>query len=278
MSSLWLPRDGVQPSYPAGFARSAAESANPGLWDSLVGAWVPALGPTGGVIRDLISSNSLDPYTGADEWEPGNGWVVRRGAWQVYLDGRNDYFNSQRVMLHGIGAGPFTFVAGMERDGNPTSTYAGILSSGAYSPAMYANIGAVDGQWGGYWGGNMLSGNTLSNNVAYSLAMRRIGDEIDFWQNGQRTPTQHAKSSSMSDAVIHFGSGVDANREAKGWIKYAYIYDRALTASEMMQIYCYPLSLCRLAPLWVSVAGAEAAAEYPQFFYGSRDMTPLIQM
>jgi len=36
-----------QPSYKAGYAKSASESANPELWDGLRGAWVPAMGSTG---------------------------------------------------------------------------------------------------------------------------------------------------------------------------------------------------------------------------------------
>ena len=37
----------TQPSYKAGYAKSASESANPNLWDGLAGAWVPRMGITG---------------------------------------------------------------------------------------------------------------------------------------------------------------------------------------------------------------------------------------
>lgn len=42
-----------EPSYKAGFARSAGESANPQLWDKLIGAWYPAMGQTGDTLIDL---------------------------------------------------------------------------------------------------------------------------------------------------------------------------------------------------------------------------------
>lgn len=50
------------------FARSAQESAHPNLWDNLIGAWVPALGPTSGIVYDISGRgkhatfhSSLDP-------------------------------------------------------------------------------------------------------------------------------------------------------------------------------------------------------------------------
>jgi hypothetical protein len=43
----------TQPSYKAGYAKSASESANPDLWDGLVGAWAPRLGSTGTSLKDI---------------------------------------------------------------------------------------------------------------------------------------------------------------------------------------------------------------------------------
>ena len=40
------------PSYHQGFARHVGESAYPGMWRGLVGAWIPALGPTGRTLYD----------------------------------------------------------------------------------------------------------------------------------------------------------------------------------------------------------------------------------
>ena len=41
------------PSWRQGFARYQCRSAYPGLWDGLVGAWLPALGPTGLTLYDI---------------------------------------------------------------------------------------------------------------------------------------------------------------------------------------------------------------------------------
>ena len=41
------------PSYQNGYARTPGESVNPGLWKDLIGAWVPALGVTGLILKDV---------------------------------------------------------------------------------------------------------------------------------------------------------------------------------------------------------------------------------
>jgi len=66
------------PSYHQGFARSASESAYPGLWKGLVGAWVPSLGPTGSTLRDVSGygnrgtlNGETAPIIGGNPKEPG---------------------------------------------------------------------------------------------------------------------------------------------------------------------------------------------------------------
>jgi len=66
----------IRPSHQTGFARSAGKSAYPGLWRGLVGAWVPALGPTGGTLVDVSGfgnhgdvTTTMDPAT---DWTIGN--------------------------------------------------------------------------------------------------------------------------------------------------------------------------------------------------------------
>lgn len=50
----------INPSYGTGFARNKAESAFPEMWDSLIGAWVPFLGPAGSLasLPDLSANNN----------------------------------------------------------------------------------------------------------------------------------------------------------------------------------------------------------------------------
>jgi hypothetical protein len=55
----------TQPSYKAGYAKSASESAYPELWDGLKHAWVPSLGNSGSAIADLAEGSDA---TNGGEW------------------------------------------------------------------------------------------------------------------------------------------------------------------------------------------------------------------
>jgi len=54
--------------YSQGFIRCRAESADPRLWDGLLGLWSPALGPTGATLRDWGRHESHAPLHAAMSW------------------------------------------------------------------------------------------------------------------------------------------------------------------------------------------------------------------
>jgi hypothetical protein len=59
------------PSFKQGFARSAAESEFPQLWRGLLGAWVPALGRCGNVLRDASGRGRTAVAAGGSvSWTP----------------------------------------------------------------------------------------------------------------------------------------------------------------------------------------------------------------
>ena len=76
------------PSFSSGFARSAGESAHTGLWKGLVGAWVPALGPTGETLRD-VSGHHNHGTLDAD-MDPATDWVMTEHGAVLDFDGTND--------------------------------------------------------------------------------------------------------------------------------------------------------------------------------------------
>lgn len=65
-------RSEVRPSYKTGFARCAAESANPHLWNDLAGCWAPMLGPCTDLVdhsgyKHTAFSNTLIPFVGTSK-------------------------------------------------------------------------------------------------------------------------------------------------------------------------------------------------------------------
>ena len=283
MSSLWLPRDGVQPSYSAGFARSAAESANPGLWDGLVGAWIPCLGVTGGTIRDVSGRKSNGSLVNDAAW------VIKDGSPALDFDGSWDYVDLDVAVPHidtaqgtmsiwawmdsTIVSGSYHTIWEMSNNAS-TDNFIGLRkdSTNGLCVARY-RVGAV----------NKDVNITVSGIAWMHLVLTwSAGGGIEGFLDGrpQGTNTRSGDITGLNTCVLAT-KGQSTAKTGMWWfgaLRDAAIYDRVLTPNEIRHLYIDPLAPFRLAPLWVSVAGAEAAAEYPQFFYGSRKMTPLIQM
>jgi hypothetical protein len=89
----------VRPSFQQGYARHAGESAAPELWQGLVGAWVPALGPSGDKLPDLSRRGNNAVLTGmANTWQVDSG--LHSPSLSLTFDGTNDHL----VLDSGIAA------------------------------------------------------------------------------------------------------------------------------------------------------------------------------
>jgi len=71
------------------------ESAYPELWDGVVGAWCPSLGPTGLRLHDHSRRNNWGTLTNMD---PATDWVVSGGQYALDFDGVNDYVGHGNVL------------------------------------------------------------------------------------------------------------------------------------------------------------------------------------
>ena len=80
----------VQPSWKQGFARNRGESQAPQLWDGMVGAWIPALGPTGGTLNDVSINKNNGTLTNMNL---ASDWVISPYGYALKFDGINDYVN-----------------------------------------------------------------------------------------------------------------------------------------------------------------------------------------
>jgi len=76
------------------------ESAVPRLWDGVVGAWCPSLGPTGSRLHDFSRSNNWGTLTNMD---PATDWVVSGGQYALDFDGTNDYVTIPSVYTYASG-------------------------------------------------------------------------------------------------------------------------------------------------------------------------------
>ena len=97
------------------------ESAYPELWDGVVGAWCPSLGPTGLRLHDHSRRNNWGTLTNMD---PPTDWVVSDGQYALDFDGTNDYVDCRPIHL----AGDFSISVWL-KSGNIAQTNRYLLSS-----------------------------------------------------------------------------------------------------------------------------------------------------
>jgi hypothetical protein len=80
--------------YQSGYARNAAESAHPELWKGLYAAWVPTLGLSGSMLRDLGGKayhGTLTNMNPATDWALSNNSLVP--GYDLTYNGSNQHIN-----------------------------------------------------------------------------------------------------------------------------------------------------------------------------------------
>ena len=246
-----------RPSYQQGFARNAAESANPGLWKGLVGAWVPMLGITGATIHDIVAKNNASFQGTYDS----NVWSSNES---INLDGTSgEYFNSnnQRLLFR---QDRWTIVAKI------MSADTGSANHHIVSEA-FANGASVDGSFLRRHGSGLYAHHDTSGASSFCYKVSGVftaneiidlavtvdgtyttgkiyadGVELSGVTTGStfNTPTQ------TSDGVVigratHTGT-YTYEGEWDGDIYRILIYDRALSSFEINHLYLDPLAPFRL--------------------------------
>lgn len=78
----------IKPSFSTGYAKNASESANPNLWKGLVGAWMPSFGVTGETLKDVSGNGNDGTLTNMDA---ASDWVATSKGLALDFDGVNDY-------------------------------------------------------------------------------------------------------------------------------------------------------------------------------------------
>ena len=75
------------------------ESAYPELWDGVVGAWCPSLGPTGLRLHDHSRRNNWGTLTNMDA---ATDWILSGGQYELDFDGVDDYIPLSRNVFSGL--------------------------------------------------------------------------------------------------------------------------------------------------------------------------------
>ena len=259
----------ILPSYSQGFARSAAESAAPGLWAGLAGAWLPFLGPTGTVLRDWggrQNHGTLTNMTGAD-------WVMGDKGWALDFPDADDAITvgdvpifddltaftwlmrvkhdttaaDHDLVVRGTHDAMAPFLLWMDNAG--TDSYKMIVTSGgAGSGAKTSAFTPVAGVW-----------YDLAFTFLASTEMRLYIDGVEDANSPFATGEGTLNNTGIGDNVVRFGNDAAGTKGLDGQIGHAMFYTRVLTANEIAQLYADPFGMFRMRQI-ASLGGAKRPA------------------
>jgi len=238
---LISPAKSSQPSLSAGYAKSASESANPNLWNGLIGAWMPSLGVTGDTLRDVSGNRN---HGTIDNIDPATDWVTSEKGLALYFDGVNNRVTSTSQ--------DFAFRTGdfsVEGWAYVTSHKAWRVlattrpNNGGFADAWHIGCGA---------GGDIVlyansfdlrsAAGAVPVNTWFHWCCTRINSEGSLFVNtvvvDSGTVTRDYEKS-----LLGIGDFPQMTREQwSGYMSAVRIYNRGLTPTEIKQLYVDPVA------------------------------------
>ncbi len=261
------------PSYKQGFARNAAESANPNLWKGLVGLWAPSLGPTEKLRDWSPGKKNNGTLTNMD---PATDWVVSEMGWALDFNGATERVRREQAVVTGY---PFTLWA-LAKVTNDTAGHSAIFVGWSEGTVNYASL-ALRGDVGG----DPVRAFVHQHGGIAAVADTTIGYSANQWHTVAGTFT----ATEVAAYIDGRGKGTDVtniptpalwNRTEignlgditpvlplVGQVALAVVWDRVLTLSELQHLYRDPHALTRLRSQ-PNVVPAAAAASPTSHLYG----------
>lgn len=238
-----------QPSYGQGFARSAGESAYPGLWKGLIGAWVPALGPTGTTLLDWGPFKQHGTFVNTPNWEippsPSTGRHWTSGYSLFFTDTDDDEINIGVLAINTVQSHTMSVWAYTGGSNNSTTplfhfesgsddTFMAIKDEGS-------SLRGVNIRTGGSGTTINCSGDVIQpvgwHHWAYSWEFP--ADVLLAYQDGILIHTESAYGAG-GGMPQDFTAGIMGSNTANdfdGWIGIYLMYNRVLPVAEIRQLY-----------------------------------------
>ena len=255
----------IKPSFSTGYAKNASESANPNLWKGLVGAWMPSFGVTGGTLKD-VSGNGNDGTL--NNMDAASDWVATSKGLTLDFDGVNDYvrFNRPKQIVNG-GAISISIWVKWITTGSSVSDIQ-ILVDNFHSSTGFAIQDRPD----------------LSKRLSFYIARNpygllstgQIGD--GFWKHVvctndrvySRLYVNGVLDNYMVDSgginqvnpLMNIGSFQNGGRYLNGDVSNLFIYNRALSPSEIKRLYLNPAAPFLRKQQTVGISTAQAFNPY----------------
>jgi hypothetical protein len=215
------------------------ESAYPELWDGVIGAWAPCLGPTGSRLHDHSGRNNWGTLTNMD---PPTDWVVSDGQYAL------DIFDDQHVdagTLQGEPlSGPFSmscWARNMTSSGPDFAPFAKATIDDLYEGAMLYSASPTSSLVAYWRGGSRATGATIvTNRTTWTLlGICWTGAQAQVIVNGRidgTGATATAPAAGASPISIGRYRYFD-NRSMRGQVDDCIIWRRCLSPNEWRQLY-----------------------------------------
>ncbi len=216
----------IKPSFSTGYAKNASESANPNLWKGLVGAWMPSFGVTGNTLKD-VSGNGNDGTL--QFMDAASDWVATRKGLALDFDGTGGNIVS---LPEAFSLGGFHSFSTTIRFDAFNSVVAGGGSSNHY--LLYvANANTLY-----YRDNNGFSIISTTANLEigkqHHIAVTRKNSTVKSFVDG----VFKGSGQRFGTAIINtIGGYPNTAASVNGQISSASIYNRALSPSEIKQLY-----------------------------------------
>jgi hypothetical protein len=245
----------IRPSYHQGFARNAGESKYPNLWRGLVGAWVPALGVTGGILFDQSPYKRHGTLTNMDA---STDWLIGKYGYTLDFDNTNE-----EVLIGSITLPTnFTMVANVNH--HTVADFNTWISIGSDRQFTMSSAGASKKP--AFYDGtiNHEFGSALSVDQDYFMVVTYDGTNLEMYQDGISLGISAASLGAYTD-ILSLGRWDSIGDEMDGTIGLAYIYNRVLFSNEIQQLNVDPLNLFELAdrPFGFVVGAPPTFVPYP---------------
>ena len=224
------------------------ESAYPELWDGVVGAWCPSLGPTGSRLHDMSRRSNWGTLTNMDA---ATDWTVSGGQYALDFDGTNDYVVTSSGVP--VASAVLSVSLWIWRRDTPTKYPRVIdLSDGTHSVQAVFDMWIADGGSGffvtkhsqyqtGITGTQWGFVPTLQTWEHIAILFNGVTSTTRVWRNGveQTGAVNNNIGAAAATNTLVFGARRDLNAvtQLDGQLGDIAIYARALSANEIQRLY-----------------------------------------
>jgi hypothetical protein len=202
------------------------ESAVPELWNGVVGAWAPCLGPTGSRLHDHSRRSNWGTLTNMDN---ATDWAINGGQYALDFDGSNDEVTTPAIMPAVAARSMSAWVLTRNVTGSQWFFGSGFLANNA---AFI--VGVQAGAWAVTQYGAVVFVTGAAANVWAHIVVVNAGTQWTIYANG--IPVTGTMTTTLAAHPVFLGS-YGGGGYWNGQIADVAIWQRALTAGEIMQLY-----------------------------------------